>query len=104
TMTSGHPEGVHAGLFDLADWEREALALPIEHDPGTTFGYSSACTYLLGVALQRATGERMLDYLRPRLLEPLGMEGLRWDGSPSGYDNGGFGLWATTEDLACLGR
>ncbi|NCT91271.1 beta-lactamase family protein [Cellulomonas sp. APG4] len=104
TMTSGHPEGVHAGLFELADWDRGAMALPVANEPGTSFAYSSACTYLLGLAVQRATGERMLDYLRPRLLEPLGMTGLTWDTSPSGHDNGGFGLRATTEDLACLGQ
>jgi CubicO group peptidase (beta-lactamase class C family) len=103
TMTTGHEAGIHAELFDLDDWERAALALPVAHEPGTGFVYTSAATYLLSVVLRRLTGQRLLEYLRPRVLEPLGIEGMRCDVSPSGVDNGGFGMSATTEDLACLG-
>lgn len=104
TMTTGHPEGVHAELFSLDDWERSAMAFPFEHEPGTEFAYTSAATYLLGVAVQRATGRSMSEYLGPRLFEPLGIADVRWDRSPSGHENGGFGLMARTEDLARLGQ
>lgn len=104
TMTSGHAEGVHDGLFELPDWERAVLALPVPYEPGTRFVYSSAATYLLAVILHRRTGLGLAEYLRPRLLEPLGIDGWRWDRSPSGLENGGFGLSVTTEDIACLGQ
>lgn len=103
TMTTGHGEGLHAGAFALDDWERAALALPFEHEPGTAFGYSSAATHLLGVVVQRRTGQALSEYLRPRLLDPLGIDDVRWDRAPSGYESGGFGLHARTEDLAALG-
>jgi CubicO group peptidase (beta-lactamase class C family) len=104
TMTTGHAEGLHDELYDLPDWERAILALPVEHEPGTHFTYNSAATYLLGVILHRRTGLGLAEYLRPRLLEPLGIADPRWDRSPSGLENGGFGLSLTTEDIACLGQ
>ena len=103
TMTTGHEAGIHAELFEMDDWERAALALPVAHEPGTRFMYTSAATYLLSAILRRLTGQGLLAYLGPRLLEPLGIEGARCDVSPSGVENGGFGMSVTTEDLACLG-
>lgn len=104
TMTSGWAEGLHEGLYDLADWERTILSRPVEHAPGTQFAYTSAASYLLAVVVQRRTGEPLRTYLAPRLFEPLGIDPGPWDTSPSGVDNGGFGLSATTEDVARLGR
>lgn len=104
TMTTGHAQGVHDALYDLPDWERAILALPVEHEPGTEFTYNSAATYLLGAILHRRTGLGLAEYLRPRLFEPLGIADPRWELSPSGLENGGFGLSLTTEDIACFGQ
>ena len=38
-------------------------------------------TYLLSCIVQRITGGRMLDYLTPRLFEPLGIENPTWEQS-----------------------
>jgi hypothetical protein len=44
------------------------------------------------------------DYLKPRLYEPLGIEGAVWETSPQGINTGGFGLNVKTEDIARLGQ
>ena len=41
--------------------------------PGSVFAYSQPCTYTLAAIIQRRTGMRLSDYLRPRLLDPLGI-------------------------------
>ncbi len=104
TMTTGHQDPTDGAVFPSRDWDRAFLALPVPHEPGTHFLYNTAATYLLSSIVQRRTGERLLDYLRPRLLEPLGIEGATWEQSPSGVDTGGFGLSVTTEDIACFGQ
>jgi hypothetical protein len=46
----------------------------------------------------------MLDYLTPRLFEPLGIRNPTWEQSPQGVDTGGWGLSITIEDLAVFGQ
>jgi hypothetical protein len=46
----------------------------------------------------------VLDYLRPRLLEPLGIEGATWETCPRGINTGGWGLSVPTGALAKFGQ
>ena len=104
TMTAGHDADPSDGVFAAPDWVRAFLAQPVEHAPGTHFTYNTAATYMLSAMVQKATGERLLDYLGPRLLAPIGITGATWERSPQGIDTGGFGLSITTEDIACFGQ
>ena len=104
TMTTGHHDAADDGTFGSPDWARGFLAQPVQHEPGTHFVYNTAGSYMLSAIVQRVTGQRALDYLTPRLLEPLGIEGVTWQQSPQGIDAGGFGIWATTEDIACFAQ
>jgi hypothetical protein len=54
--------------------------------------------------VQKVTGQKVLDYLRPRLFKPLGIEGPRWSESPQGITLGGFGLSIRTEDIGRFGQ
>lgn len=106
TMTTGHP----TDTVSLADdshgdnWARTILAQPLEFAPGTHYVYNSGASYLLSAILQRLTGQRLFDYLTPRLFEPLGIEGATWQTCPRGIDAGGWGLSVTTEQLATFGQ
>ncbi|MCK0116413.1 beta-lactamase family protein [Isoptericola sp. S6320L] len=109
TMTSGH--GTDTMNFTLTNlhvpgpsWAQAILAAPVTHEPGTRFVYNTGATYLLSAILHRLTGERLLDYLTPRLLAPLGIAGATWEQCPQGIDVGGYGLRLTTEDLAVFGQ
>jgi CubicO group peptidase (beta-lactamase class C family) len=104
TMTTGHAtDSVALTSAATPDWTRALLALPVDHEPGTHFVYDTGATFLLSAILQRLTGERLLDYLTPRLFEPLGIVGATWEQSPLGIDAGGWGLSITTEDIAKFG-
>lgn len=104
TMTAGHDEDPSGPVFDSPDWVPAFFAQPIAHEPGTHFVYSTAATYMLSAVVQKVTGQRVLDYLRPRLFEPLGIEGATWELSPQGIDTGGFGLSLRTRDIAAFGQ
>jgi hypothetical protein len=59
---------------------------------------------MLSAAVQKATGQTVLDYLKPRLFEPLGIDHPTWETSPQGISAGGFGLSIRTEDIAKFGQ
>ncbi|MBX9243647.1 serine hydrolase, partial [Actinotalea ferrariae] len=103
TMTTGHHEDTSDRVFEQEDWVQAFLRLPVEHEPGTHFAYNTAATHVLAAVVQGVTGERVIDYLGPRLLEPLGITGATTEQSPTGVDTGGFGMSARTEDVARLG-
>ncbi|MEO5816237.1 MAG: serine hydrolase domain-containing protein [Gemmatimonadaceae bacterium] len=80
------------------------LAHPVPFKPGTHFLYNSPATYMLSAITQKAVGMPVLDYLRPRLFDPLGIENPSWLASAQGVSMGAFGLMARTEDIAKMGQ
>lgn len=85
-------------------WVKTFLAHPVPFTPGTHFLYNTPATYMLSAIVQKVTGETVLDYLRPRLFEPLGIENPIWGTSPQGITLGGYGLSIRTEDIAKFGQ
>jgi CubicO group peptidase (beta-lactamase class C family) len=85
-------------------WVKTFLAAPVPFKPGTHFLYNTAATYMQSAIVQKATGQTVLDYLRPRLFEPLDIENPTWGTSPQGITLGGYGLSIRTEDIAKFGQ
>ncbi len=85
-------------------WTKTFLAHPVPFKPGTHFLYNTSATYMQSAIVQKSTGQTVLDYLRPRLFEPLGIEGPTWEMSPQGIATGGYGLSIRTEDIAKFGQ
>jgi CubicO group peptidase (beta-lactamase class C family) len=80
------------------------LAHPFVHKPGTHFQYNSLGSYTLSAVVTKVTGQTSLEYLKPRLFEPLGIDNPEWATSPEGNSIGGSGLKLCTEDVAKLGQ
>jgi len=85
-------------------WTRIFLAHPVPFKPGTHFLYNSPGTYMLSAIVQKVTGMTVLDYLRPRLFEPLGFKDPSWVTSPQGISAGAYGLMVRTEEIARFGQ
>ncbi|MBP5571357.1 MAG: serine hydrolase [Bacteroidales bacterium] len=92
-----------AYLGEGADCQGAFFAQPFVYEPGTHFVYNSLGTYMLSAMVTKATGESVLDYLTPRLFEPLGIDKPEWEADCLGISAGGWGLWLKTEDLAKMG-
>ncbi|HEV7622531.1 MAG TPA: serine hydrolase [Amnibacterium sp.] len=75
-----------------------------ESDPGSVFTYNQPATYSVATIVQKESGQRLVDYLRPRLLDPIGIGEIGWQQFPEGRDMGFSGLHATTRDVARLGQ
>ncbi len=102
TMNAGHQNELN--WREAENWAKAFLAHPVPHKPGTHFRYNTPATYMLSAIVQEVTGETVLDYLTPRLFEPLGIQKPKWDTSPQGISIGGYGLYLRTEDIAKFGQ
>ncbi len=106
TMSTGHDaKDLREFTFDTDDdLVKQFLALPVQHEPGTHFLYNTPATFMCSAIVQKVTGQKIIDYLRPRLFEPLGIENPTWKESAQGVCVGGFGLNVTTEDIGRFGQ
>ena len=105
TMRTGHAEETSGSRWRglRSSWIAEFFKIPVVHRPGTVYKYTSAASYMLSAILTRTTGERLHDYLRTRLFEPLAISGETWDMGPDGINPGGNGLTCRTSDMLKLG-
>ncbi|MED5020717.1 serine hydrolase [Paenibacillus chibensis] len=105
-MGTGHDQDTMDALHSAEDgnWVKAFLNEPVVHEPGTHFLYNTGATYMLSAILQKATGQNLLEFLGPRLFEPLGTQHPTWETCPRGIHTGGFGLNVTTEDIAKFGQ
>jgi len=65
---------------------------------------SSLSLPMASAIVTKVTGQKVIDYLQPRLFEPLGITGEDWETSPQGANTGGWGLRLKTEDMAKFGQ
>jgi CubicO group peptidase (beta-lactamase class C family) len=94
-------EGTHN---DKVPWAKTFFEVPVPFKPGTHFLYNTFGAYMLSATVQKATGQTVLDFLKPRLFEPLGIDDPEWTTSPQGVSFGGSGLYVRTEDIARFGQ
>ena len=106
SMATGHADDTMQVMFDssITNWAQAILAFPVDYEPGTHFLYNTGATYLLSVIVQKLTGQTVLEYLEPRLFEPLGIKNPSWETNSQGFVTGGFGLGITTADIARFGQ
>lgn len=104
TMSVGNEKEPTGTVVKEQNWVRTFLAQPITHKPGTVFMYNSAATYMCSAIVQKVTGQNLIDYLTPRLFQPLGITGMSWESCPRGISTGGWGLSVRTEGLAKFGQ
>jgi CubicO group peptidase (beta-lactamase class C family) len=106
SMSSGHSDDTLGPQIwaTPGNWVRTILAQPVPFEPGTHFVYNTGATFILSAIIQKITGQNLLAYLEPRLLQPLGIDGATWESNPDGIAFGGFGMNARSEDIAKFGQ
>ena len=84
------------------DWVRYAIDLPMAHEPGARYQYSSGVSQLLSHIFKKATGQDIQDYAKKHLLSPLGID-FFWKRTPTGLSDTEGGLYLKARDLAKIG-
>ncbi|WP_407320661.1 serine hydrolase [Isoptericola halotolerans] len=103
TMRGPH----HATTYDRAgrDWVASWFRVEPTHRPGVVFTYDTSGSHVLAALVERLAGTSLTDFLRPRVLDPLGVsDGFRFLTDPEGVSQGGSGLVCSPRDLLRLGR
>lgn len=105
SMSAGQdPDPTFKVVSNDSNWVKGFLATPVVHEPGTKFLYNTLATYMLSAIVQKVTGEKVVDYLKPRLFDRLAINGMDWEVDPGGINTGGWGLRLKTEDMAKFGE
>ncbi|MDR1692943.1 MAG: beta-lactamase family protein, partial [Oscillospiraceae bacterium] len=76
----------------------------VASEPGSGFLYNTAGSHMLSYIVEKVTGNSMEEYLKPRLLEPLGITDYIWESHPDGVRKGGVGLHVSCRDILKFGH
>ena len=103
TMQSGiKPDwGIRA---KTTEWIKTFLGKPVPNKPGEVFAYDSMVTYMISAIVQKVTGKTVLEYLKEKMFNHMGVTVVNWEESPEGINTGGWGLHIQSESLAKVGQ
>ncbi|MBX3241292.1 MAG: serine hydrolase [Chitinophagaceae bacterium] len=104
TMSAGQSPDPTRSMLQQTNWVNYFLGLPMVDTPGTRFLYNSAATFMLSAIIQKVTGEKLADYLKNRLFDPLEIYHIDWELNPEEINSGGWGLRLKTSDMAKFGQ
>jgi CubicO group peptidase (beta-lactamase class C family) len=86
------------------NWLRHILSIPLPNIDERKFRYNNFTSYLAGVIVEKSTGMSMMDYLGPRLFEPLRIPSVTCSYSPEGYYYGSTGMKLSVSELSRIGQ
>jgi len=104
TMQDCHDSTSH-GIGIAYNWLESWFITPPSHPAGIIFNYNTTSTNLIAAIVERLSGVSMMEYLYPRLLDPIGFSpGCYCLPTPDGDSFGGSGVMCTPRDLAKLAQ
>lgn len=108
THTAGLPAGLGLDPYPTVEERLAAVfAVPLRYEPGTQYLYSDLSFIVVGVIVERLTGQRLDEVVRTTVIEPLGLcdtmynppAELRPRIAPTEWQEGGRGLiWGEVHD------
>lgn len=102
-------------MYLQADWGKFIMDLPQRGIPPwetpvqqrfnqKAFSYCTGGVFIIGKAIENATGTRSDMYLQQQLFSRMGIESLTWPYSPKGHAQTGGGVKITSSDLIKIGQ
>lgn len=91
-------------LDEAADPLAFTLSIPRAAPPGSVYRYNSLTAYIAGLTVEMATRQKLDDFARSALFEPLGIKTIQWLPDVAGHPKGQGNLSLRTRDLAKIGQ
>ena len=98
------PRNGQTAMDRAADPYRYVLEQPIVAAPGERWIYCGGATALIGKILENGTKQKLPDYARAVLFDPLGLGPTEWRIGPNGERNFASGIAMRLRDLARVGQ
>lgn len=90
--------------YRVKDWIQYFFDAEFTRKPGEAFLYNNFNTYMLVCLIEKKAGVNLLEYLRDRLFEPIGIGNPDWLSCPKGHMMGANGLYLTVEEMGMFGQ
>ena len=85
------------------NWVKSFFQIPPDHEPGAFFIYDTSSPQTLAALVEKLTGMKMLDYLRTKMLDKIGVSADAYiPAEPAGVSMGGCGLMMRPIDLLAV--
>src|SRR5262245_1577631 len=104
TIPYGSPSNSAMAMELSPDRYRFVLDRPIVGEPGVKWTYNGGATMLLGRLIAKGTGEKLPDYARHVLFDPLGLGPTEWSNGLQGEAHAATGLRMRAPDLLRIGQ
>ncbi|XLS30600.1 serine hydrolase domain-containing protein [Flavobacteriaceae bacterium M23B6Z8] len=102
---NNNPEsaGNERAMMQSKDWVKHTLDLPMVAEPGEFSSYCTGCSLTVNSLIEIATGQKIEDFAKKYLFEPLGISNYKWTFEPNPASLTTFNqLYATPRDLLKL--
>ncbi|MDR0841427.1 MAG: beta-lactamase family protein [Christensenellaceae bacterium] len=93
-----------AARYTVKDWMQCFFDAAYIHKPGTAFMHCNLNTYMICCMIEKKAGTNLLEYLRNRLFENIGIGNPDWLPCAKGHIMGFNGLYLTVEEMGMLGQ
>jgi len=105
SMSTGHDTDTADAAVSAPpqEWVARVLGVAPAAPVGSRHVYNNGASFLLGELVRQRTGQDILEYLQPRLFEPLGITAI-WERDGLGRCLGWSGLHVTIDGLAAMGE
>ena len=67
-----------SNMWETNDWLRFILHIPLRHDPGLNWAYTSMEPELIGIIISRTSGLPLMEFAKQHLFQPLDIEHYEW--------------------------
>ena len=104
TIPYGDPRNSEVAMELSPDRYRYVLDRPIVGEPGIKWTYNGGATALLGRLITKGTGEKLPDYARRVLFDPMGLGPTEWSNGLQGEAAAASGLRMRAPDLVRIGQ
>lgn len=90
--------------YEVHDWAKYFFQASFTKRPGSEWLYSNFNTYMLSCVIEKRAGVNLLEYLRERFFEPVGIRNPDWTLCPKGHVHAANGLYVTIDELSNYGN